>query len=317
MIRMRPLLETLRKLVLDNLALKLLSLGFALGLYAFIHSSEEYAQAMPVNLVAQIPPERAHRVLLTPLPPTVLVTIRGSRTMLAELKAEDLGSLPLDLKNGKIDHVNLDPAMVHVPPGLRAEQIEPSRIDLKWEDEISRQVIVQASVVGQPAPGFVVKGTPKAEPPVMLVHGPRSAVETMQYARAEAFDVTGIAKEGEHNRPLAIEHPPNRIELDSPTAQVTVVIAREQLEKVFVKVPVQIVGAARGSVTPPDVDVRVEGPPEIVQTLRADQIVPTVDVRPIPGTPPAAPPARLPVSAQIENCRVTLQPKAVVVRWQP
>jgi hypothetical protein len=314
---MRSVIETFKGLLLDNLVLKLLSIGFALLRYSFIHSSQDALRTMAVDVIAQTPPPGAHRVLLTPLPPVVRLTIRGSRAMLDELKAEDLGSLPLDLKNGKIDHIDLDPAMVHVPAGLRAEQIDPARLDVRWEDEIARQVIVQASVVGQPAPGFVVKGTPKAEPPVMLVRGPQSAVEAMQYARAEPFDVTGIAKEGEYERTLAIEHPPNRIAFDLPTTQVKIEIAREQLQKVFVKVPIQIVGATRGSVTPPDVDVRVEGPPEIVQTLRADQIVPTVDVRPAPGTPPAQPPARLPVAAQVENCHVTLQPKVVVVRWQP
>jgi hypothetical protein len=306
-----------KSLLFGNLALKLLSVGFALGLYAFIHGSQEFTHTVPVDLVAQLPPERAHRVLLTPLPPTVRVTIRGSQTLLGELRAEDLGTLQLDLKSGKVDHVDLDPSMVHVPAGLRAEQIDPARLDLRWEDEIARQLVVQSSVIGQPAPGFVVKGAPKADPPVVLVRGPRSVVETMQNARTEGFDVTGLAREGEYERTLQIDHPPSRVELDSPTTQIKIEIGREQLLRVFNKVPIQIVGAARGSVSPPDVEVRVEGPPDVVKALRADQIVPTVDVRSGPGAPPAQPPARLPVVAEIERCRITLQPKVVVVRWQP
>jgi hypothetical protein len=252
MTRMRPLLEKLGSIFFENIYLKLLSIAFALGLYAFIHSSQDAQRTMAVDLVAQLPPERAHRVLLTSLPPSVRLTIRGSRAMLDELRAEDLGSLPLDLKSGKVDHIDLDPSMVHVPAGLRAEQIDPARLDLKWDDEIARQIPIQASVVGQPAPGFVVKGAPKAEPPVVLARGPRSAVETMQYARAEALDVTGIAKEGEIERSRTIEHAPSLVELESPTATVKVEIGREEMQRVFVKVPVQIVGATRGTVSPPD-----------------------------------------------------------------
>jgi YbbR domain-containing protein len=317
MLRLGPVLETVKSIFLDNIALKVLSLAFALLLYAFIHSSQDAQRTMAVDLVAQTPPPSAHRLLLSPLPPGVRVTIRGSQSMLDQLRAEDLGSLQLDLKSGKVDHVDLEPSMVRVPAGLRAEQIDPSRLDLRWEDEIARQVVVQASIVGQPAPGFVVKGAPKADPPVIVVRGPQSAVETMQYARVEPFDVTGLAREGDYERTLPIERPQSRVELESPTAQVKVEIAREELQRVFTKVPVQIVGAARGTVTPPDVDVRVEGPPEIVKALRADQVVPTVDVRSGAGAPPVQPPARLPVSAEIERCRVTLQPKVVVVRWQP
>jgi len=315
-IRLRSLLEKLRGLLFENITLKVVSLAAALLLYSFIHSSQDAQRTMAVDLVAQAPPSSAHRVLLTPLPPAVRVTIRGSRTMLDELRAEDLGSLQLDLRSGKLDHVDLDPTMVHVPAGLRAEQIDPTRIDLRWEDEIARQVPIQVSVIGQPAPGFVVKGAPRAEPSVVLAKGPRSAVEILQYARAEAFDVTGLGREGDYDRTLAIERVQSPIELDSLTTVVKVEIAREELQRLFVKVPIQIVGATRGTVMPPEVDVRVDGPPEIVRALRQDQIVPTVDVRSGPNVPPPTSPARLPVSAQVENCRVTLQPKIVVVRWQ-
>jgi YbbR domain-containing protein len=317
MVEIGPLLGKLKAFFFDDIALKLVAFLLALGLYAFIHSSQDGQVTMAVDLIAKTPPPNAHRVLLTTLPPAVRVTVRGSLPMLDKLRAEGLGSVQIDLKSGKVDHVDLEPSMVRVPAGLRAEQIEPARIDLKWDDEVVRQIPIQASVVGQPAAGFVVKGTPKVEPPVVLVRGPQSAVETMQYARTEALDVTGRAAEGEYERELTIDRAPSMVELDSPKATVKVEIAREELQRVFVKVPVQVVGAARGSVTPPEVDVRVEGPPDIVKSLRADQIVPTVDVRTSPGSPPAQPPARLSVSAEIERCRVTVQPKAVVVRWQP
>src|SRR5262245_40589163 len=101
--------------MVENLGLKLLSFAFALGLYAFIHSSQEAQRNLPVDVVAAMP-QSAHRVLLTPLPPIVRVTVRGPRNIVDEMKADDLGSFLLDLRSGKVDHVDFDPSAVHLPP---------------------------------------------------------------------------------------------------------------------------------------------------------------------------------------------------------
>src|SRR5882724_3708799 len=242
----------------ENIGLKVLSFAFALGLYTFIHGAQDAQRTLPVDVVATTPPESAHRVLLTPLPPIVRVTVRGPRTILDEMKADDLGSIQLDLRTGKIDHINFDPAAVHLPPGVRAEQIDPPSLALRWEDEIIREVPVHASITGQPAPGFVVKGAPQAEPAMVRAMGPRSLVDVVQFARAEALDVTGSAKEGTYDRVLPLDRPPARVQFETQTVTVRVEIAREELQRVFIKVPVQRVGVARGTVTPPEIDVKIE-----------------------------------------------------------
>src|SRR5947209_15833924 len=143
---MRSLISRLRDALVENLGLKLLSFAFALGLYAFIHSAQEAQRTLPVDVVATPPPETAHRVLLTPLPPVVRVTVRGPRTILDEMKADDLGTFQLDLRTGKGDHLDFDPSAVHVPPGVRIESIDPPALSLKWEDEVIREIPVQASI---------------------------------------------------------------------------------------------------------------------------------------------------------------------------
>ena len=186
-------------MIIENLGLKILSFAFALGLYAFIHSAQEAQRVLPVDVVAATPPDSAHRVLLTPLPPVVRVTVRGPRTILDDMKADDLGTFQLDLRSGKLDHVDFDPSAVHLPPGTRAEQIDPPSISLRWEDEIAREVPVQASIVGQPMQGLIVKGVPKVEPATVKTMGPRSVVEVVQVARAEPFDAWVSRKRGATN----------------------------------------------------------------------------------------------------------------------
>src|SRR5689334_23847014 len=111
-------LNRVRDLMFENLGLKLLSFAFALGLYAFSHGAQDAQRTLPVDVVATPPPLNARRVLVTPLPPQVRVTVRGSRSLLDEMRAEDLGSLQVDLSNGKSDHIEFETNMVHVPPGV-------------------------------------------------------------------------------------------------------------------------------------------------------------------------------------------------------
>jgi hypothetical protein len=124
-----------------------------------------------------------------------------------------------------------------------------------------------------------------------------------------------LSKEGTYDRTLPLDRPPGRVEFDTPTVHVAVEIAREELQRIFVKVPVQIVGAARGSATPTEVDVRVEGPPDLVRSLRTDQLVPTVDLHSAGVNTQSAGSAKLPVMVELEGCRATVQPQTVVVRW--
>ena len=304
-----------REALVENIGLKLLSFAFALGLYAFVHSAQDAQRTLPIDVVASTPPESAHRVLVTPLPPVVRVTVRGPRTILDEMKADDLGSFQLDLKSGKVDHVDFDPSRVHLPPGVRAEQIDPPSLMLRWEDQIIREIPVQASITGQPAPGFVVKGAPNVEPATVRAMGPKSVVDVVQFARAEALDVTGLSKEGSFERSLPLDRPPGRVDFETQTVTVKVEVAREEMQRIFVKVPVQLIGVARGTTTPPEVDVRVEGPPDLVKSLRTDQVVPTVDLHSAGVNTGTAGSAKLPVMVELEACRASVQPQTVVVRW--
>jgi YbbR domain-containing protein len=312
---MRALLNRVWEAMVENLGLKILSFAFALGLYAFVHGSEEAQRTLPVDVVARAPPASAGRVLLTQLPSVVQVTVRGPRTLLDDMKADDLGAFQPDLRSGKVDHVEFDPSVIHIPPGVRVEQIDPPSVGLRWEDQVSREIPVQASITGQPAPGFVVKGAPKAEPATVRASGPRSLVDVVQFARAAPFDVTGLDQEKAHEHVLALDHPPPRVEFTTQIVTVKVEIGREELQRIFVKVPVQVVGVPRGVLSPNEVDVKVEGPPELVRSLRPEQVVPTVDLRSSGFTLTSPGSGRLPVVIGLEGCRATVQPQMVVVRW--
>jgi hypothetical protein len=304
------LVERVKGSLTENLNLKLLSFAFALVLYSLVHGSQDAQRSVLVDLVVVLPPESANRVLSNQLPPQVRLTLRGPRAALDELHADDIGNLQVDVHSGNERRISLDPAMVHVPPGVRVEQIDPPAIDLVWEDQIVREVPVQVSVVGIPAPGFMVKGAPIADPNSVRVRGPKSEVLVLQHARADAFDVTGLT-ENVYPRQLALDKPLGRLTYDTSRVLVTTAITREVVERLIPKLPVIVVGQPKAKTTPPEVDVRLVCPPEILRGLRAEQVVPRVEERSIASSGSES----LPVIVEVDRCETHATPSAVIVRW--
>jgi hypothetical protein len=303
------LAERVRSAFTENLNLKVLSFAFALVLYSLVHDAQDAQRVIDLGVIVQVPPDSANRTLVAQSATKVRLTLRGSRAALDDLHVDDLGTLQIDAHAGTEKVVSLEPAMVHVPPGVRVEQIDPPTIDLQWEDEIVRDVPVEVSVVGTPASGYVVKGVPVAEPPAVRVRGPKSETLTLQHVRAEAFDVTGLV-EGKYSRELALD---KRVSMkyDDSTVKVSAEIARELVERPFTKLPVVVVGQPKARTYPAEIDVRLTCPPEILRALRAEQVVPQVEVKTKDPTGSVV----LPVTVSFDKCDALVTPATVVVKW--
>lgn len=300
----------LRSAFFENARLKLLSFVIALGLYSLVHGSTDAQRTVLVDLVFLLPPESANRVLVNQLPPQVRVTLRGRHALLDDLRADEIGNLQLDLHEGTSSRALLDAHMVHVPPGIRVEQIDPPLLDFQWEDVVSQDVPVQVGVMGTPASSFVVRGVPIAAPRAVTVRGPRSEVRVLQHLRADPFDVTGLT-EGRHVRHLALDRAPGRIKLTATAVDVTTEIAREVTQRVFPRVPVAIVGIVKAKAQPAEVDVRLVCPPEIINPLRPEQVIAAVTV--VSTLPSSS--ESLPVQVRIAGCEAAVVPPNVIVRW--
>jgi hypothetical protein len=298
----------LRAIALENVNLKLFSLAFALGLYAWVHG-QEAQRSLDVSVDTLLPTDLSSRVLKTVIPPTIRVIVRGPKSTLDDLHAEKF-AIQLDLHGGNETRVTFDPSTIPLPPGLKVEQIDPPLIDLAWEDVVQRDIPVEVGVVGTPAPGYVVKGAPIAEPATVRARGPKSEVIVIQRVRADAFDVTGLT-EGKYPRQLAVDRPRGRATFDAQSVLATVEIGREVVERPFTRVPVEVIGHAGVKAHPSEVDVRLTCPPEVVRAMRTEQIVPRVQVMASAEHGSDA----LPVQLAIDQCEVHVTPPNVVVRW--
>jgi hypothetical protein len=279
-------------------------------LYSLVHGSQEAQRSLLLSVVAVTPSDAQNRELVSPIPAQIRVTVRGPKATLEDLHSDDIGSIHLDLRGGNETRVTFDPATIPVPPGIQIEQIDPPAIDLAWEDRVTRDVPVEVGIVGTPAPGFVVKGVPAADPETVRARGAKSDVMVVQHARADAFDVTGLTA-GKYTRQLAVDRAPGRVSYDASSVAASVEIGREVVERLFTRVPVAVLGRPAAKAQPGEVDVRLICPPEIVRALRPEQIVPRVQAAAAADHGSDA----LPVELTIDQCEVHITPSTVIARW--
>jgi len=313
------LLLFVRDSFVENLGLKALAMTFALGLFAFVHGQEEEQQrTVPVALVMRLPTTSAERELMTPIPASIHVTLQGSARAIDNLLQAGIPPVEIDLRDGRRESVVFDESMFTLPPETKITIIDPSSIELQWEDVATRQIPIQAAITGQPADGYVVKDEPDVDPKNITVSGPISAIEVLQFARLSAFDVSGLSA-GVHKRRLGIDAPPQRVRYIGPqAATVSVTVARRVSEVRFENRPIEVVGVAGGSVAPRTVDVIVAGPPEIVRALRPDQIVPVADLTKVEGLDLKElkhGSASVRVTLPLSHAEAELQPPSVNVKW--
>ena len=248
------------------------------------------------------------------------LTLLGSRPNLDELRADDIGSVQLDLRATTGTYAPFDLSRLHIPTGLKAE-VDPPGILLSWEEIVTRPVPVQIPVTGQPARGFAVVGAPTSEPAVVAVRGPRSVVELLPFVRTEPFDLDGLDAERATTRRLQVDVPVARARLvEDRSVLATVSIGKARLERVFERRPVTATGPGitHATMLPAEVDVRVVGPPELVESLRPEQLVPVADVHAVAGDGHAMPRSGtmpVPVTVALAGCSVQIVPPTVVVRW--
>ena len=304
--------RSIKEAFTTNLSTKIFSLACAIALYVFVHGAQDAQRVVAAALVVLLPPASQNKILTTDLPTSVRIVLHGPRSIVENLQSSDL-TIQLDLRSGTTGTVALEPHMLRIPGSVTIDAIDPSAINIVWDDVIERRLQLQVAITGAPADGLVVNGTPTASPDSLMARGPGQVVNSLHVARAEAFDISGLA-EGIHSQTLAIERPIPRVSYSITHATASVQIIRKLQDRLFSNIPVQVVGLPKATILPSNVDVRVSGTPEAVADLRVEQIVPRVSIDDTDAAKRSASIA-LPVKLQLENLEVKLIPDSVVVRW--
>lgn len=276
---MSAIVRFLSDTLLRNWGLKLVAVGLAAVLFVLTRDEVTRTFEVPLRVVAD--PER---VLLTDLPSTVTVKVRGPWTRVNRLQDFDLGTAALDLRVADPGPLQVDQASIVMPSGVVLAEVQYSHVDLRFEPVIERTKRVVPQVVGEAAEGYRVASV-TTTPSGWAVRGGRSLVQGVTQLDTELLEL-GRPTES-FTRVLAVLPPQGEASLvmaAGQSARVTVRVEIEpEMETREVSVPIPVPGELDPTGAIPDsVNVQVSGPRLSFQALDALEVRYPIDATVVP-----------------------------------
>lgn len=182
-----------------NLTAKIIALIMAIVLWVYVMNE----QNPPVETNMDIPLEvrnLASSVIAVDIPETVRVKVRGPRTIIVGLSQKDIKSY-IDLK-GLSDGRNTVKVNTAIPASLELVEVSPERINFRLDTIASRQVPIEAKIIGTPPAGGVV-GKITYSSPAVTVKGPSELLALVVKGIADV-DVSGQTADFTLTAPLSL-----------------------------------------------------------------------------------------------------------------
>jgi hypothetical protein len=259
----------LRRSLLSNLVLKLVSLALAVLLFVVVHSEKQATTQASIDVAYTLPPGQ---LLSTRPPTTVRVGVVGPISRLQRFRSEELGSLTLDLTNAREGYFKFNDDMLVLPAGLKVAFIRPGGFQLRFEPAHRRMLPVHLELEGRPAEGYRVTAR-SVRPSRVMVSGPRRVVAGLGLLHTQPLSLEGA----DHSLRewVAVMAPPgvHKIEPESVEAQVTVAAVQSEAVLKEVRVTVADSEGRSGQPSPATITVRVQGPAHLVSSLRPGSLV--------------------------------------------
>ncbi len=226
----------LRHLLLNNLWLKLLSLGLGFLLWFQVASQQEIQRSMvmPVDLV-NLP---SNLTISNTYENSVTVDVRARRDLASEIVGLSVVIDLRDAEPGLTVQTLGESNIPSQPGGLEVVRITPAVIRLDIEEKVESFIRVEADLVGTAAPDYEIVRT-VIVPAEVRVQGPRSVVDVVGQVSTVPISVSGRVESFDSVVDVFLDDDRVRV-LDNPTVQVLVHIEEKRKEIVLSKVPVEI-----------------------------------------------------------------------------
>ena len=275
-------LRRVRRAIERNVLLKIFSVVFALGLWAFVNLGARDAEktlSVPIEL-RNVPPEL---IVVSTVVEAVDVRIRGPRTILGTIDERRM-KLPLNLGNARPGAVsfNIDAEMLGLPRGVRVTRLSPVRIDLRVDRQVRRTVpvVLDPETVVPDGYRFV---TTEIRPRLISISGPADDLKDVQSVVTAPLTLRHAASGFEES--VAVRLPSNLVQ-----AVPERVVVRGRLEEIIVtreyrQVEIGVRQQKERSVrlNPARGDVTLRGPTRILQAFQPGADTVYVDVEAVGG----------------------------------
>lgn len=200
--------QILRKIFLEDWALKLVALVITLGLWFGVTGLSTPATK---RFTVQLAPNVANNIEITNNAINeVEIVVSGDERKLKTLTGTGLvAALDLTTTQPGDRVISLTPENVSVdlPLGVKLDEVQPSRIAVRLESVQELELPVKADIEGKPADGFEIYGE-TVLPQRVKVRGPASFMKTLDFVLTDKISIEGRTEDFTAKQvPLGVSNP--------------------------------------------------------------------------------------------------------------
>ena len=180
----------LRKLILENWSIKLLSLCLSLSLWFYVTSKGKTEITLTVPLELRNIPQNV--AVVGDVTGSLEVRVQGQERALRDVASGKKVVGVLDLSQAKVGEniVRLSPDDILRPSGVAVAYLSPSEVRVKLEPLVRRSIRIEPVLRGTPAAGFRVKKI-STSPSRITVEGPASMMNSLNDLQTLPIDIQG------------------------------------------------------------------------------------------------------------------------------
>ena len=187
-------MDNIKEIVFNNFLIKIASLFFAVVLWFYvtpiaIRDTIEVNYILPIEL-RNIP---ENMMVIGKFEDRINVRLKGRQNIVRDIDPGQL-SVSLDLSKVKEGErfFTLDHSNINVPSNTNIDivRIEPKKIRIDVVKSIKKDVKVEISIAGKPAPGYKVKDI-SVNPPQVTVEGAEAELRGLSRLYGPTIDITG------------------------------------------------------------------------------------------------------------------------------
>lgn len=203
------MISFLRRHVLNDLPLKLLSIAAAFLLWLAVSRSPVTEAAVSVPIEFQHVPSDLE--LSSEQIPSLQVRVRGPERLIHGIDQAEVRVVIDFAGAGPGERTyDLTGRNVHVPHGVEVVQVVPSQFRVSFDRQASRQVEIKPRVIGNFASGFRLSSV-SPQPAVVTVAGPQKHVDAIANAITDPVDATGVVGQATFTTHVYVADPLVRI----------------------------------------------------------------------------------------------------------
>lgn len=265
---------------MNNLTLKLVSLGAALAMFAFVQYYFVNSQSTSSSLQVVVPIElqnlSPNKIVLQPRDTQVQVSLRGPTLAIHRVVSNPpLLRIMLPDDVGIRHKVNLKRDDLKLPAEVEVLNIKPAEMEFVFDERSRKSLPVVVPQIGALPNSFRVVAL-KVFPEQIELTGPKSETRQIDRLETEPLDLRDIT--ANVTRELSVRVPGVMSSLATDRVRVSLEVALEQSEKRFDKLKIEMRSFSdeRYNLEPSQVSVTVSGAKSLIKDLKPSEVVPFI-----------------------------------------